>query len=647
MAEAATLPGLEAELTCAICLELFQEPVTAPCGHNFCRSCLERFWAVDRRLLLGFTCPQCRAHFPERPELHPNRVLCAVVLGFEQGRPQPEPEDPAPELRVPCDACPPGGAWASRTCLTCLASYCPEHLQPHHQAPAFRSHSLGPPLADLAERRCPQHGKLLEFHCRPHRACICAVCLLEHRACPTLTIEKARDQQEEELKAQRKNVGFQIIQLQHSLELVQYQKQHVTDSSVKQKSSICCDFNDMKTMIEEEEKIAAQLIEAEESKASGELLGVLDQITAQLEQLKQYKEQLDTVLTHSGGMAFWKNIDELPEISLDTHTSPKQIEVDARKVELVGKVVSALKQILVRKLKPPLEQRVQQLKNAGPPPGPTEPTSANDSESSQTSNPVEGKQVKKRKAKSKPSADQRQVSCPDQSASLHKAKSKPSADQRQVSSPDQSASLLKLLDLGLPLPRQVKPLFIQAAPPRIRQDFMQYNCRVTFNQRTAHKKLALSERYSSLSMSEQPQVYADLPERFFNCSQVLGLQSFGNGRRYWEVTTNGSSFWAVGLAGPGLERCGSRSRLGRNTLSWCVESFGQKLSAWHAEREVPINAPQPRVIGVYLDWEAGFVAFYSVGSLMLLLHSFRAQFQGQLFPAFWLGSSTTKLNLAQ
>ncbi|XP_034987550.1 E3 ubiquitin-protein ligase TRIM69 [Zootoca vivipara] len=49
------------ELSCAICLELFKEPVILPCGHNFCKDCLEAVWGKK-----GVFCPQCHASVPER-----------------------------------------------------------------------------------------------------------------------------------------------------------------------------------------------------------------------------------------------------------------------------------------------------------------------------------------------------------------------------------------------------------------------------------------------------------------------------------------------------------------------------------------------------------------------------------------------------
>ncbi|XP_058713347.1 E3 ubiquitin-protein ligase TRIM11-like isoform X2 [Poecile atricapillus] len=66
---------LRAEASCPVCLELFQEPVSIPCGHSFCRGCIERCWQSSRG---SFSCPRCRNVAPE-PGLRPNRELGHVA----------------------------------------------------------------------------------------------------------------------------------------------------------------------------------------------------------------------------------------------------------------------------------------------------------------------------------------------------------------------------------------------------------------------------------------------------------------------------------------------------------------------------------------------------------------------------------------
>lgn len=66
---------LRAEASCPVCLELFQDPVSVPCGHNFCRGCIERCWESSRE---SFPCPRCRETAPER-SLRPNRELAKII----------------------------------------------------------------------------------------------------------------------------------------------------------------------------------------------------------------------------------------------------------------------------------------------------------------------------------------------------------------------------------------------------------------------------------------------------------------------------------------------------------------------------------------------------------------------------------------
>lgn len=53
---------------CTVCLKLLYEPVTTPCGHSFCRSCL--FQSTDR----GNRCPLCRTVLLISP------VTCAISV---------------------------------------------------------------------------------------------------------------------------------------------------------------------------------------------------------------------------------------------------------------------------------------------------------------------------------------------------------------------------------------------------------------------------------------------------------------------------------------------------------------------------------------------------------------------------------------
>uniref|UniRef100_K7FZM8 Tripartite motif containing 105 n=1 Tax=Pelodiscus sinensis TaxID=13735 RepID=K7FZM8_PELSI len=55
--------SLREELTCAICCELFNDPVMLECMHHFCRACIQRYWDKCSRVP---SCPQCRREFPNR-----------------------------------------------------------------------------------------------------------------------------------------------------------------------------------------------------------------------------------------------------------------------------------------------------------------------------------------------------------------------------------------------------------------------------------------------------------------------------------------------------------------------------------------------------------------------------------------------------
>ncbi|TDH03560.1 hypothetical protein EPR50_G00164960 [Perca flavescens] len=212
MAEAAT-PDLfsEQELTCSICLDLFNQPVSTPCGHNFCQACIGGYWASGA----ACTCPLCKRQFDERPQLSVNKVFALIAEKFKvirygaaglpssvgNGTPAPAvtPDDPSMVAVAPgddvvwCDVCTGLKQPAVSSCLTCTASYCSLHLQPHHSTPFYAKHPLMAPQDALRGRTCRVHRRLLEVYCRTCERCICALCVLdEHRIHKTVSVQTER-----------------------------------------------------------------------------------------------------------------------------------------------------------------------------------------------------------------------------------------------------------------------------------------------------------------------------------------------------------------------------------------------------------------------------------------------------------------------
>ncbi|XP_075911053.1 zinc-binding protein A33-like [Petromyzon marinus] len=81
MASASPSDCVDSELSCPICLCTFDCPSTLSCGHSFCLRCLDGAWERAS----SFSCPQCRATFPERPQLKRNVALANLVEQLRVG----------------------------------------------------------------------------------------------------------------------------------------------------------------------------------------------------------------------------------------------------------------------------------------------------------------------------------------------------------------------------------------------------------------------------------------------------------------------------------------------------------------------------------------------------------------------------------
>ncbi|KAK3560769.1 hypothetical protein QTP86_019215 [Hemibagrus guttatus] len=272
------------QFSCPVCLDLLKDPVTTPCGHNFCKVCINGFWdKEDQRSV--YSCPQCRETFRPRPVLRRNNMLAEVVEELKKT-----------EMSVKCDSCIGRKRKAVKSCLVCLASYCKDHLQPHYQSPAFKKHKLVEACAELQEKICSEHDKLMEIYCRTDQSFICYLCTMDqHKGHDTVSTKTERTEKQNELK--REQMKFQQ-RIQENQKKVQKLKQTVDTIKIRSQEAVDDSeriFTELISSMEKKRSEVTELIRAQEKaevSRAERLLNQLEQEIADLQRRVTEMEQL-------------------------------------------------------------------------------------------------------------------------------------------------------------------------------------------------------------------------------------------------------------------------------------------------------------------------------------------------------------------
>uniref|UniRef100_A0A3B3RXG7 Uncharacterized protein n=1 Tax=Paramormyrops kingsleyae TaxID=1676925 RepID=A0A3B3RXG7_9TELE len=80
-----SLEELRDWLICPICLDVLKNPVTTPCGHNYCMGCIKNYWDQDDD---ECRCPKCRQNFKVKPVLHNNTLLAEMLENLKTDKPK-------------------------------------------------------------------------------------------------------------------------------------------------------------------------------------------------------------------------------------------------------------------------------------------------------------------------------------------------------------------------------------------------------------------------------------------------------------------------------------------------------------------------------------------------------------------------------
>uniref|UniRef100_A0A3B4AKG5 Uncharacterized protein n=1 Tax=Periophthalmus magnuspinnatus TaxID=409849 RepID=A0A3B4AKG5_9GOBI len=305
--------------SCCICLDLLKDPVTIPCGHSYCMSCVNTHWngEVGKQ---SYSCPQCRQNFTWRPVLMKNTLLAALVEELSRCAlpAAPVAHCSAAHGDVSCDLCSVRKVKAVKSCLQCLVSYCKEHLQPHYDVAALKKHRLVEPT-DLQDNVCSLHDEVMKMFCRTDQLCICYLCSVDgHKGHDTVLAVTKRHEMQRELEDSIQKIRQRIQEKQEQVDLLQSQ----TDDAIRCGNKAVGETDRVFTQIarlmertrtEVKKHIRAQQ-EAEERRVK-ELQDKLQQEITELKRRYNNLERLSHTEDHSGFILTFPSLSKLSEES--------------------------------------------------------------------------------------------------------------------------------------------------------------------------------------------------------------------------------------------------------------------------------------------------------------------------------------------
>ncbi|XP_066445282.1 uncharacterized protein [Eleutherodactylus coqui] len=273
------------ELLCSICLSTYTDPVMLRCGHNFCRVCIHR--VLDTQDEAGvYSCPECREESQERPALMRNLALRNIMENFLITPPTQT------EAGIFCTYCVDSPVPAAKSCLLCEASLCEKHVRVHSKS---AEHVLCEPSANLENRKCSVHKKILEYYCTEDAACICVSCSLagEHRGHRVEMLDEASEKKKERLRnvlqkltTRRKETEERV----RSLEERRRKAQEKASGEAERVTALC---RDIRRRLDDLEKRVLSEISRQEKEESLSLSAVMKKLEIQKDELSRKMRHME------------------------------------------------------------------------------------------------------------------------------------------------------------------------------------------------------------------------------------------------------------------------------------------------------------------------------------------------------------------
>uniref|UniRef100_A0A8C4WHT6 Midline 2 n=1 Tax=Gopherus evgoodei TaxID=1825980 RepID=A0A8C4WHT6_9SAUR len=621
---------LESELTCPICLELFEDPLLLPCAHSLCFSCAHRILvsscssSESIEPITAFQCPTCRyvisLNHRGLEGLKRNVTLQNIIDRFQKAslsgpnspsesrRERTYRKSPAMSSeRIACQFCeqdPPRDA--VKTCITCEVSYCDRCLRATHpNKKPFTSHRLVEPVPDTHFRglTCLEHeNEKVNMYCVADDQLICALCKLvgRHRDHQVASLSDRFEKLKQTLETNLTNLVKRNSELENQMAKLIQICQQVEVNTAMHEAKLMEEFDELMEIIRQRKQVIA--VKIKETKVMK-----LRKLAQQVANCRQCLER-STVLINQAEHILKEN----------DH---------ARFLQTARNVA----------------ERWSGRKN-----------------SCLTPNP--------------PSVREELCTASHDTITVHWI----SEDEFSVSSYElqytiftgqanfiskywcvwflgdkfNSNCLYNSMDSWMIVPNikqnhytvhglqsGTRYIFLVKAinqagsrnsePARLKTNSQPFK----LDPKMAHKKLKLSNDGLQMEKDESSLKKSHTPERFSStgCYGAAGNIFIDSGCHYWEVMVGSSAWYAIGIA---YKSAPKNEWIGKNSSSWVFSRCSSNFVVRHNNKEMLVDVhPQMKRLGILLDYDNNILSFYDPAS-SLHLHTFNVSFILPVCPTF-------------
>ncbi|XP_023251384.1 E3 ubiquitin-protein ligase Midline-1-like [Seriola lalandi dorsalis] len=660
---------LESELTCPICLELFEDPLLLPCAHSLCFGCAHRILVShcttneSIQSISAFQCPTCRYVISLSPErglegLKRNVTLQNIIdrvqrasssaglpLPLPLPAPHSGPNSPSeegsnrlalvpvsaamsspgtPPEPVQCQFCeqdPPQDA--VKTCVTCEVSYCEECLRATHpNKKPFTGHRLIEPMPDshLRGLQCLEHDEeKVNMYCVTDDQLICSLCKLvgRHRDHQVAALSDRYEKLRQALDSNLSNLIKRNNELESLMGKLIQTCQHVEVNASRQEGKLMEECDLLIDIIQQRRQIIGSKIKEGKTQRLRKLAQQISNCKQCIERSSALITQADQTLKETDHARFLQTAKSINErVSMATAST----QVLIPEIHLTDTFDTfALDFTREKKLLETLDYLT---------------------------------------APSAPSIREELCTASYDTITVHWT----SDDEFTVVSYElqyaiftgQSniASLCNSLESWMIVPNikqnhytvhglqsGTKYIFVvkainQAGSRSSEPGTLKTNSQpFKLDPKSAHKKLKVSHDNLTVERDETTSKKGHSQDRFSSQSSygVVGNVYIDSGRHYWEALIGGSTWYAVGIA---YKSAPKHEWIGKNSASWVLCRCNNSWVVRHNSKELAIEpSPHLRRVGILLDYDAGYLTFYdAVGSQHL--HTFHVSFIQPVCPVF-------------